>query len=87
MLVNLSETEISQVSGGDYLSPGIGSLIPGLSSVGSPTSSFGSFLGFLNAGDRDPRQANINAQLANYIAAQKAEGVSRGQAYADFFLF
>jgi hypothetical protein len=72
----LASDEIESVSGG------IGSLILP-HTLSAPVFS-GEFLGFINAGDRDPRQHLINTQLQAAYAANP--GVPRGQVYADFFL-
>jgi hypothetical protein len=73
----LTSDEIESISGGT------GTLTTA-QSISQPVRSFSEFLGFINAGDRDPRQHLINAQLQAAYAANP--GVPRGQVYADFFL-
>jgi hypothetical protein len=77
-LRELTSDEIESTSGG------IGTLVEGRDTVVAPVRSVSEFLGFINAGDRDPRQHLINAQLQAAYAANP--GVPRSQVYADFFL-
>jgi hypothetical protein len=74
-LRELASDEIETISGG------VGSLILP-NTLSAPVFS-GEFLGFINAGDRDPRQHLINSQLQAAYAANP--GVPRIQVYADFF--